>query len=182
MASLDLNDAQLQSYFRPTTVLKPSNYSPISVQQQSQKEFVSVVEMATILNLSKSRFHALIRGGVFPKPLRHESCKRTVFDLELQRKCIEIRQTGIGHNGQPVLFNRMRGNGKPKKRWQSRSNHGRPIHDEHSNLTEALKSLGLTGATEAVGQALSELYPNGAQGIDQGEVIRAVFLHLRAKR
>jgi hypothetical protein len=154
----------------------------MSVQEQSQKAFVSVVEMATMLNLSKSRFHALIRGGVFPKPLRHESCKRPVFDLELQRKCMETRQTGIGHNGQPVLFNRMRANGKPRKRRQSRSGHGRPIHDEHADLIEALKSLGLTVANEAVGRALSELYPNGALGIDQGEVIRSVFLHLRAKK
>ena len=136
-----------------------------------------------MLNLSKSRFHALVRVGVFPKSIRHECCKRPVYDLELQRKCIEIRQIGIGHNGHPVLFNRMRANGKPRKRGQpQRSDHGRPIHDEHADLIEALKSLGLTVATEAVGKALSELYPNGAQDVDQGEVIRAVFLHLRAKR
>ena len=95
----------------------------MSVQQQSQKAFVSGLEMSEMLNLSKSRFHALIQAGVFPRPIRHESCKRPVFNLELQQKCLEIRQTGIGQHGQPVLFNRMRANGKPRKQRQQQ-----PIH------------------------------------------------------
>jgi len=148
----------------------------MSVQQQSRKAFISVVEMAAMLDLSKSRFHALIHVGVFPKPTRHESCNRPVFTLEVQQKCLEIRNTGIGHHGQPVLFNRMRANGKPRTRRQP----DQPIHDDHADLIEALKSLGLTATNEAVGQALLELYPSGVDG-NQGEVIRQVFLHLRAK-
>jgi hypothetical protein len=45
-----------------------------------------------------------------------------------------------------------------------------------------LQSLGLAGVTAAqVGAALKELYPQGMAGVDQAEVIRAVFLHLRRK-
>ena len=80
----------------------------MTIQEKSRKAVVSVVAMADMLALSKSRFYALIQSGIFPQPVRHESCKRPVFDANLQQKCLEIRQTGIGHNGEPVLFNRKR--------------------------------------------------------------------------
>jgi hypothetical protein len=154
----------------------------MSVQQPSRKAFISVVEMAEEVSLSKSRFFALMKSGVFPRPTRHESCKRPVFNLELQQKCLEIRATGIGLSGQPVIFNRMRTNGKPRKQRQPQpAAHDQPIHDDHSELVEAMKSLGLTATNEAVGQALTEMYPAGVPG-DHGEVIRRVFLHLRAKK
>ena len=153
------------------------------VQEPSRKAFVSVVEMAEMLNLSKSRFHALVRRGVFPKPVLHESCKRPVFDLESQRKCLEIRQTGIGNDGQPVLFNRMRRSGQPRKQRQQQQppTENRPV-DDHAELIDALKSLGLTATNEVVGKALAKIYPNGREGIEPGEVVRKVFLHLRARK
>lgn len=154
----------------------------MSVQEPSKKAFVSVIEMAEMIGLSKSRFHALVRRGVFPKPVLHESCKRPVFNLESQRKCLEIRQTGIGNDGQPVLFNRMRKNGQPRKqRQQQPITEPRPA-DDHAGLVEAMKSLGLTASSEAVAKALAEIYPNGVQGIDQGELIRQVFRHLRSAK
>lgn len=154
----------------------------MSQQQPSRKAFISVVEMATeVLNLSESRFHALIKAGVFPKPKRHEGCKRPVFDLELQQKCIEIRQTGIGNNGQPVVFNRMRATRKPRTR-QQRQLLIENRTDDHGDLIEALKSLGLTTTGDDVQAALRELYPTGTAGVDQGELIRKLFLHLRGKR
>ena len=148
----------------------------MSVPEPSKKAFISVAEMAEMLSLSKSRFFGLMKVGVFPRPVRHESCKRPIFDLELQQKCLEIRETGIGFHGQPVIFNRMRATRKPRTRQQ-------PVarHDEHADLIEALKSLGLTTTSEAVGQALTEIYPSGVPS-DKGQVIRTVFLHLRAKK
>ena len=154
----------------------------MSVQEPSKKAFVSVIEMAEMIGLSKSRFHALVRRGVFPKPVLHESCKRPVFNLESQRKCLEIRQTGIGNDGQPVLFNRMRKNGQPRKqRQQQPITEPRPA-DDHAELIDSLKSLGVATTSEAVAKALAEIYPNGREGIEPGEVIRKVFLHLRAKK
>jgi hypothetical protein len=152
----------------------------MSVQQSSQKAFISVVEMAESLSLSKSRFFGLMKAGVFPRPIQHESCKRPVFDLELQQKCLEIRRTGIGHHGQPVLFNRMRVSGRPPKRRQVQPTaETRP--DDHADLVEAMKSLGMAATSEAVGKAVAEIYPAGVQSVSQGEIIRRLFLHLRAK-
>jgi hypothetical protein len=171
----------------------------MNAQEKPRKAVVSVVEMAAMLDLSKSRFYSLMQAGIFPTPIRqscnrpesiadesctpaepiqHESYKRPVFDLELQQRCLDIRSTGIGANGQPVLFNRKR-----RKPSQPKPRSGRhPVTEEDAELIEALKSLGLTATAEEVQAALRELYPDGSAGIDQGEIVRRVFLHLRRKK
>ena len=149
--------------------------------EPSRKAFISVIEMAEMIGLSKSRFHALVRTGVFPKPIRHKSCKRPVFDLDSQQKCLEIRHTGIGNSGQPVLFNRMRATRKPRKQRQSQQPILGPRQD-HVELVEALRSLGMVTTNDAVAKAVTEIYPNGEEQIDQGEKIRRVFLLLRSAK
>ena len=145
----------------------------MTLQNKSQKAVVSVVQMADMLGLSKSRFYALVQAGIFPQPVRHQSCKRPVFDADLQQKCLDIRQTGIGLNGNPVLFNRKRRKPTSLKPQQQ------PVSEEQAELVEALKSLGLTVGAEEVHQVVRELYPDGWKGIDQGEVVRRVFLKLK---
>ena len=147
----------------------------MSLQEKPTKAVVSVVEMSSMVGLCKSRFYTLIQTGVFPEAVKHESCKRPVYDLEGQRKCLDIRRTGIGANGQPVLFNRKR---KTMARRDRRSR--QQATGEHGELIEAVKSLGLTTTAGAVEEALGRLFPNGCDDIDQGEVIRRVFLHLQA--
>ena len=51
---------------------------------------------------------------------------------------------------------------------------------QHADLLDGLRSLGLTTVTAAQVTSVSEeLYPSGTVGVDQGEVLRAVFLHLK---
>ena len=74
-----------------------------------------------------------------------------------------------------MLFNRKRQKSTPPKARQDQQ----PITEEQAELVEALKSLGLTVSGEEVQAAVRELYPDGWNGIDQGEVVRRVFLKLR---
>ena len=151
----------------------------MSIQDKPRKAVVSVVEMSEMIDLSKSRFYFLMQSGIFPEPIRHESCKRPVFDLDLQQKCLDIRRTGIGCNGQPVLFNRKRRKHgtlpKPRPSQQ-------PVSEEQAQLIESLRLLGLTANADDVQAALGELYPDGLAGADQGEVVRKVFLQLRGRK
>jgi hypothetical protein len=133
--------------------------------------------MAELCQLSRSLFYDLIVAGVFPKPTRHPSSKRPMYDRGLQGKCLEIRQTGIGMNGQPVLFNR-----KPRKGGQPRAQRKPAVGPEHADLLDALKRLGLVTTAQAVTGAVAALYPDGLAGLDQDDVIRKVFLHLQRKR
>jgi hypothetical protein len=142
--------------------------------QSSGKGFVTVAEMAELCQLSRSRFYDLMRAGAFPKPVRHPSSKRPIFDRQLMEQCLEIRQTGIGANGLPVLFNRKKkGPPKPPRKPAPEK------PPDHADLLSALKGLGLNSTPQAVADALAQLFPTGYAGLDQGEVIRKVFLHLQ---
>ena len=57
-----------------------------------------------------------------------------------------------------------------------------PTPSPHDDLLDGLRSLGLASVTATdVTAAVKELYPQGILGIDEGEVLRAVFLHLKSK-
>ncbi len=145
----------------------------------STKSVVTVAEMAEMCQLSRSRFYDLMEAGVFPKPVQHPSSKRPMYDRGLQEKCLEIKETGVGANGAPVLFNR-----KPKKVGPAKVQR-KPAQDktpDHADLIDALKGLGLTATAQAVTEALAALFPTGHTGLDQGDVIRRLFLHLQGKK
>ncbi len=68
----------------------------------------------------------------------------------------------------------------------SRPNPAKPpkhaTRDSHAEIVAGLHGLGLLTATGLqVADAVVELFPHGTQGADPGDVIRAVFLHLRGK-
>jgi hypothetical protein len=94
---------------------------------------------------------------------------------------LEIRQTGIGANGQPVLFNRKpRRASPPKAKALHRS--AAKLTPDLAELLAALKSLGLVTTAQAVTDALAALFPEGHAELDPGDVIRKVFLHLQSKK
>jgi hypothetical protein len=133
--------------------------------------------MADLCQLSRSRFYDLIEAGVFPKPVLHPSSKRPMYDRDMQEKCLEIRETGIGTNGVPVLFNRKPRKGSPPQRRKAEER-----KPDRADLVDALKGLGLTTTVQVVNEAVAALYPNGVTGINQGDLVRKLFLHLQAKK
>ena len=55
-----------------------------------------------------------------------------------------------------------------------------PKNKDVAALLDGLNALGLTTATAAqVDEVTKELFPQGTDGLDQAEVLRAVFLHLK---
>ena len=147
----------------------------MSVQQLPAAASISAT--SEICSLSRSRFYDLIQSGVFPEPVRHPSSNRPIYSRDLIEKCLEIRRTGIDYSKQPVLFNRKLN--KLRKPTQGRNSVSNST--EYSEVTDALKSLGLTTTHEAVAQAVGDLYSDGDwKEADQGEVIRKVFLQLQS--
>ena len=142
------------------------------------KAAVSVAEMARMVGLSRSRFYQLI-GTAFPQPERQPGTGRPVYTEALQQVCLEVRRRNCGIDGKPVLFYASRlgtGSAKPKPPKPKLEPKGKNI----SALIDGLNSLGLTTATAAqVQKVTQELFPNATEGIDQAEVLRVVFLHLK---
>ena len=136
------------------------------------KRSVSVSEMAVRLDLSRARFYQLLQEGIFPQPIYSIRTRRPFYDCDLQSKCITVRETGIGDNGESILFYRPRQ--KPTKRRQKQDT-------RCQELLEILIGMGLQCSAKEVSEAISELYPEGLKEHDQGVVIRDLFRYLKSK-
>ena len=137
------------------------------------KPIVSISEMAQILQLSRARFYQLLNMGFLPQPIYDVRSKRPYYNNELQQKCLECRQSGIGVNGSYMLFYSPRTN-------ENNINKGRKkIDPQAKELVETLESMGLDITVKQVQQGLIEVYPDGIDGIEQGLVVRELFRHFK---
>ena len=142
--------------------------------QMNQKTAISVTEMSKDLGLSRARFYQLLNQGIFPKPRYCEETKRPYYDSELQETCHSVRRKNVGINGRTILFYSPRRpvtqKAKPK---QSK---------KHVELIEALCNLGLANVThDQANAAIKTCFPTGTTEVDQAEIIRAVFVHLKCQ-
>jgi hypothetical protein len=112
------------------------------------------------LGLSRARFYQLQKKGIFPKSL-YSSPKRPFYSPDLRQKCIDIRKTGIGYNGQPTVF-------------YSLQKDILPSHLSYERLTDALQQMKLNVTLDAIKKAVNSLYPKGLPSVDgdEGRVIR----------
>ena len=149
----------------------------MNVHEPTKKAALSVVEVAALCLLSPSRFHALVRQGVFPKAVKAGQGRRPHYTRELVQRCVEIRSTGIGENGEITLFNRP-----PKKKAGCKRTANPVANSEHDGLIEALHGLGLSVSCEAVAAAVQNVFPGGTSGLEESEVIRKVFVFLQRNR
>ncbi len=131
----------------------------------------TVTELAKKLSLSRARFYQLVNMGIFPMPVYCIRTKRPFYPLELQQKCLAIRKTGIGHNGQLAIFYRMRKDKPVKPQDQS--------NPDYKQLAHTLRQMGLNVTVSTVNNAVNTLYPKGMPDGDEGAVIRNLFRHFR---
>ena len=141
----------------------------------NQKKAISVTEMSKDLGLSRARFYQLLNQGILPPPLYSKETKRPYYDLDLQKICLEVRRTNCGINGKPILFYSARRPVTPKAKPKAGK--------KHAELIEALCNLGLGGVTsDQADAAIKTCFPSGTTGVDQGEIIRAVFVFLKCQQ
>jgi hypothetical protein len=142
------------------------------------KAAVSVSEMARMVGLSRARFYQLV-GSAFPFPVHDVRTRRPIYVEELQRTCLEIRRRGLGFDGQPIIFNTKR-HGPSQQSKPRKPPEQVPPGGRHNPLLNSLRALGLTTIKEEqVEAAMKAVFPNGANGVEQGQIIRALFLHIR---
>lgn len=167
----------------------PEKSEPIEVA-------VSVSEMARIVGLSRSRFHQLLKQGVFPQPRKCDRTSRPYYDQLGQSSCIEVRRTRLGLNGQTVMFyaRRLGGLDIPMPTTTSKrsdaqnsslcgkrkmiTSNQRP-KPQYVAIIEGLRQLGLLDLTEQnVVAAMSDVFPQGSQDQPYETVLLALFRHL----
>ena len=146
-------------------------------KQTKIRPIISVGDMADALGHSRARFYQLQRQQIYPLPLYDIRTKRPFYDARLQKMCHEIRETGIGMNGQYILFYAPRQ--KPTQRRTSSKDTQKTTPTEHQELIETLSQMGLEVSGEQVSEIVEELYPDGLENKDMGVVVREIFCHIR---
>lgn len=147
----------------------------------STKAVVTVSEMARMVGLSRARFYELVEAGVFPHPVYCVSTRRPMYVEELQTICLNVRRKNLGINGKPVLFYSRGHRASTPTVKPSKPPVAKPKPTAaHADLIDGLSALGLVATTAQVGEAVAALYPAGVNGTDRGQVLRAVFLRLKA--
>ena len=142
------------------------------------KAAVSVSTMAAAVGLSRSQFYTYVKRGVFPQPLYSLATKRPFFTTVMQQEIVEVRATGIGINGEYVLFYERR-TGEPLAA-SPQVRRGTAAGPLVASLVDSLKSLGLTKITVPdVERGLAILYPAGTAGKDVSDVLQPLYRHLR---
>lgn len=146
---------------------------------------MSVSQLADeVLGMSRAHVYELIQRGALPMPCYDTRSRRPFYTEEQQRQIFEIRQSGIGSNGAPVVFYRRKQNATPMVTTPSRQPRSRRVvaPGQYAALTEQLKSLGVPSADElSVGNAVRICFPNGVQGVPEQDILRSVFRHLRSQ-
>jgi hypothetical protein len=140
------------------------------------KSAVSVTEMCRMVGLSRARFYQLLRRGIFVAADQDEITKRPLFSEEKQRQNLDARRRNCGVNGKPILFySRRRDLGSVKV---ARTQKPQVKSNQFVELLDRLAALNVTTTVAQVEPVVKELFPQGTDGMDQGEVVRAVFLRI----
>ena len=134
------------------------------------RAYVSVSDMANLLQISRVRFHTLLKKGVFPKPIKIGN-SRPYFDESLQLQCLEVKRSNRGIDGRPVLFY--------QKSAPSNKRSAKPKISKHEFILDGLSALGIVGIGEKeVENAIKTCFPEGICGVCEETVLRLVFVEL----
>ena len=146
--------------------------------EYSLKSVCSVTAMAKKLILSRSRFYDLLNQGVLPRPVNCPGTDHLFYTLELQQQCLQVKQTGIGVNGQPVMFYLPR-----KHKVAGESCAGDANLDYFAmKLFGLLKNMGATLRKSQLRTILKRTYPNGLPEWPIGQAeLKKIFNHAGGK-
>ena len=143
-----------------------------SKPENPMKAAVSVSLLCRLLKMSRSQFYFHVKRGTFYAPLRLPSNQRPFYTASMVEDIIKARETGVGVNGEYVIFYERQPPGTKVELIKPKA--------DHSGLLEGLALLGLHSVTqEQVEAALAVCYPKGTTGHDEANVLRTIFRHLK---
>ncbi len=136
------------------------------------KAAITVSRQCLLLGMSRSQFYWHVKRGTFHAPLRLSN-GRPYFNASQVEDNLKARELGIGVNGEYVLFYE-RPDDAPKPRETP------PPKANHTKLLDGLHALGLTSVTtKQVAEAVAVCYPKGTCNVDENDILRTVFRHLK---
>lgn len=140
--------------------------------ENPMKAAVSVSSLCRLLQMSRSQFYFHTKRGTFHSPLYLSSNNRPYFTASMVEDNLKARETGVGVNGEYVIF---------YERHEASSKAGpKKTRADHSSLVDGLRTLGIGNVTnDQIEAALEAEFPKGTAGQDESNILRTVFRHLK---
>jgi len=128
---------------------------------------ITVVRAAELASMHPAHFRRLVRRGVFPAPKRTAK-GRPYFDYDLLGVVALVLRSGVGQNGEEILFYRRRSKSGPAKQRARRVQPAAVVDGYLADLAEGLRQVGVAedmlkpdklqaALTEAFGQERPDL-------------------------
>jgi len=128
---------------------------------------VTIAGMCRLLNMSRAQYYIHLKSGTFHKPLLNQK-KRPFYTPEMAAENIKVRSTGIGVNGEYVLF---------YERLIVPAS--KPDKPDYSPLIHGLSALGMDVTMERLEAAIKNCFAEKQIDPSDTKVLRQIFQHLR---
>jgi len=148
-------------------------------------EYISCSQMARLLNLSRSRFYMLIapEEGIFLPPIYNVETRRPFYTRSMAQTNMECKRKNQGVNGKICMFYSSRSStATPVKKSRNKKNmKSKSTTSDHEQIKSDLESLGLKDVSSSqIKQVIKEIFPNGTAGVDDGDIVRQVYLSIKS--
>lgn len=154
-------------------------------QNTSIPAAVSMTHMSRLLNMSRSRFYQLINEGILLPPIYSLTNKRPFYTDEMAQRNIEVKSNNVGISGQIMIFYSVKNkvvHSVNKVRTTKTTSKKETNNSEYVDLIDGLEALGMTDVKSSqIEKVVAESFPDGTENLDQDEILRAVFRHLRRR-
>ncbi len=150
------------------------------MEENSIPEIVSINQLCSLMSISRSRYYQILSEGLIAPPVFSDS-KRPYFTREMAIRNLAVKKNNVGVNGKICIFyNCNRSPISSPKNNSKKKEPKKKTTAKHTDLIDGLSSLGLNDITSSqVDVALTKCFPDGADNVDEGEVLRRVFCQIK---
>ena len=129
---------------------------------------ITIAGMCRLLKMSRSQFYIHLREGHFHKPLLNQK-NRPFYTPEMATENLKVRSTGIGINGEYVLFYErlIVPASKPEK-------------PDYSSLVHGLSALGIDVTMDQLEAAIKHCFAEKSIDSSDTKVLRTIFRHFKS--
>ena len=154
------------------------------IQNNSLPEIISINQLCSFLEISRSRYYQLLDEGILLPPIYSLETKRPYYTRQMAQSNIDVKKNNVGINGKICIFYRSRSRiiSSPARKHSQKSKKDNVVSSHVEDICEGLISLGIHDVSPShVGKIIGKCFPGGVENVDEGEILKAVFCQIKVE-
>lgn len=153
--------------------------------QNDIPEIVSINQLCSLMGISRSRYYQILNEKLILPPIYSPDSKRPYYTKEMVLRNLQVKRDNTGINGKICLFYNTKKptmTATPKAKSKTPKSNISGSANQHQELIEGLEALGLGNVKSSqIEAAIKKSYPDGADNISEGELLRSVYCIIKAQ-